>query len=398
MNYLKKIFLVIISIFITLAVGEGYLLITGKYSNLINSGLKQSNAVWDKRPNYQFNQVHPDLKIDVVNISGNLGVRNHTKKSLKEFENIIGFFGDSFTENRRVEDRFTFTTILNRFWNQNRAVNFGVDGYGLEQSYQRWRNYKDKIKIKDVVYVFCRNDLRGLYEIELFKLQKNGDKIDLINRQDIEKNLSLSEHLRYYLGKIRLSYLLIDAYYTLTSKEFKNDHLSTVLNVNKNNSFVIGSDDAYASEIDHSIAINKIKPETVQLQKKFMLILNSWQQEVLDSGASFHMIILPRYLDLKVFENMYQYKTKSIDSLMLSKISREKLFNDYSYFFKNDPHFNEMGNLMTFKAFVSYFSPHESGHQLEEFTSIKFQEILDYYQLHGSYPNKSKRLPGSLSN
>ena len=60
----------------------------------------------------------------------------------------IAFFGDSFTENRRIDDRFTISSMLNELLGSPRIINFGVDGFGLEQSFQRYLNVEDEITLE----------------------------------------------------------------------------------------------------------------------------------------------------------------------------------------------------------------------------------------------------------
>ena len=46
-------------------------------------------------------------------------------------------FGDSFIENRRILYSYNLTHYLNEYDQNKLYLNFGVDGYGLGQEYQR---------------------------------------------------------------------------------------------------------------------------------------------------------------------------------------------------------------------------------------------------------------------
>ena len=134
------------------------------------------------------------------------GVRNHSEIPTDRKRNIIGFFGDSFVENRRIEDRFSLTSILDTAAGpEARVVNYGVDGYGLDQSYLRYQKYQ-KHDIKHVVYVFCENDLRNLYETGLTEVDQDGDIII----RAAKRNLFYQA-----IGRMHLTYLTLTAYYKM---------------------------------------------------------------------------------------------------------------------------------------------------------------------------------------
>src|SRR5262249_9896689 len=107
----------------------------------------------------------------------------------------------------RVEDRFSFTSILDGAARPGaRVVNYGVDGYGLDQEYLRYKKY-ERHDIHDVVYVFCQNDLRNLYETDLTRITQRGDIVFSEPR---------SNPFYQFIVRFHLTYLVISAYYKLS--------------------------------------------------------------------------------------------------------------------------------------------------------------------------------------
>src|SRR5262249_8239432 len=189
---------------LSLVVAEVALRMEGRYHELGSQLLVPSQAIWDPPTNQIEFAHHPDLNVRIeIRFDGD-GVRNHSKPSTREKRNIIGFFGDSFTENSHVEDRFSFTSILDvAAYPDARVVNYGADGYGLDQSYLRYKKY-EKHDIRDVVYVFCENDLRNLYETDLTEMTQNGDIAFSVPRINPFYRLA---------GRLHVTYLVISAYY-----------------------------------------------------------------------------------------------------------------------------------------------------------------------------------------
>jgi hypothetical protein len=202
-NFLKNSALIIFSIALCLGFVEVSLRMDGRYHNLADQILQPSPAIWEAPANGVWFSKHPDLHVPIKLRFDRDGVRNHSELSTSEKQKIIGFFGDSFTENSQIEDRFTFTSILDIAAHPNaRVVNYGVDGYGRDQEYLRYKKY-EKQDIEHVVYVFCENDLRDLYTTGLTKIAQNGD-IEFVERHN---------PLYRGLGRLHVTYLVITAYY-----------------------------------------------------------------------------------------------------------------------------------------------------------------------------------------
>ena len=133
----------IISMLLATVAAETYLRADGRYADLVNENLVPSRAIWDRPANTIQQRKHSDLGYEVEIKFNEFQIRNHHGLTLNDVEEyqgkLIAAFGDSFTENRRIEDRFTFTTLLNNILKPDFMVlNMGVDSYGLDQSYIKY--------------------------------------------------------------------------------------------------------------------------------------------------------------------------------------------------------------------------------------------------------------------
>jgi hypothetical protein len=155
-RFFQHAVLVVLGTALGLAIVEIILIFDGRYENLVSQKLVASPAIWEHPVNTVEIDKHPDLNASIEINFDSEGVRNHSGLSTRDKKNIIAFFGDSFVENRRIEDRFSFTSILDKFAGARASVvNYGVDAYGLDQEYLRYRKYVTH-DIKHVVYVFLQ--------------------------------------------------------------------------------------------------------------------------------------------------------------------------------------------------------------------------------------------------
>jgi hypothetical protein len=333
-NILKNSLLTLIAMALSLLVAETALRIEGRYNDLVKQALVPSPAIWEPAANQIEFRPHPDLNVPIEIRFDKDGIRNHAKSSTREKRNIIGFFGDSFVENRRVEDRFSFTSILDVAGRPGaRIVNYGVDGYGLDQSYLRYKKYENH-DIHDVVYVFCENDLRNLYETGLTELTDKGD-IAFISRKT-----NLFYHL---IGRFRITYLVISAYYKLrelaysawTGKwEWKSLRSERFLPED----YRARSQDQYADAITTDFLSGRTSPDTLRLSEKFLILLRKWKREVEASNRTFSVLVLPRKIDDAVATKLF----RNFDVNVVHSIGYFE--NCENWRFRNDGHWNEHGN------------------------------------------------------
>ncbi len=89
----------------------------------------------------------------------NYGFRDDDYKFNLKKKNII-FSGDSFTWGYDVNKSDRFTDIIRSKLNKNKydIYNFGVSGYGTDQSFLLLKEYYDKVRPDIVFLAFCGND------------------------------------------------------------------------------------------------------------------------------------------------------------------------------------------------------------------------------------------------
>ena len=89
--------------------------------------------------------------------------------------------------------------------------NFGVDGFGTAQSFQRWLNVKDSLNLDMVIYIFCANDLRNTYEAQIFDRQLFSEgKIENIVPTEVPMHIALA-------NSFHITYMTIEAYFKAKS-------------------------------------------------------------------------------------------------------------------------------------------------------------------------------------
>jgi hypothetical protein len=342
-SILQTLALVFFSIALSLVVAEVVLWIDGRYHDLASHRLIISKAIWEPPANRIEVRKHPDLSRFIEIHFDNEGVRNHSESSTRDKRNIIGFFGDSFTENRRVDDRFSLTSILDVAARPRaRVVNYGVGGYGLDQSYLRYKKY-EKHDIHDVVYIFCENDLPNLDETDLTEMTQNGD----IAFRDPRFN-----PFYQLIGRFHVTYLVISAYYKVRMlvdliRTGKYEWTSVTWRVNS---------DAQAhrrvNQFADAIAMDFLSPNpstsTLELAEKFLVLLEKWRREVEASQRTFTVLVLPWKIDDEV-------ATKLLRNFEGSVVHSTGLFDNCENYckFQTDGHWNEYGNAKMAKFILS---------------------------------------------
>jgi len=373
---LKNLLLVIGSVLFSLAAFELFLFATGTYQELASQQLEPSPAIWERPRNAIEQHRHPDLKIPIEIVYDDDGVRNHDRKTTAEKRDIVGFFGDSFTENRRVENRFGFVRILDELaGGKFRMVNFGVDAYGIDQSYLRYKKYHH-LDIDTVVDVFCENDLRNLYETGLTALDETGQ----LSFRQPEANGVLQ-----FVGRFRSPYLILDAYYharavltsTFPGQRIFSDRLHRIADKSSAARKVQKKRlrDTFAQSVVKDITGPSPSQGTLALAQKFRAVLARWRTEVEARGRRFKVLVLPRHADRDVAGKLFGRDADHI--LYLS----DSMPDYMTYRFKYDVHWNETGNLKaaevvnTSPVFARFFGRSDPG----DYFRTKRQEIVAYY-------------------
>lgn len=368
MNWIKNLSLVFCSILIGLTIFEFSLRIHGRYTSQVSQSVGGVDTIWTRSANSEEFSVHPSLGKKLTLKYDQYGSRvTEPVRDLKS--TVVGLFGDSFTENRYIENKFTLTTILNDIVDGTSFLNFGVDGFGLEQSYAHYLKKRDILKFDKVFYIVCWNDLRNTYEVQLFDRKKMSDGFSVLktNIVDVPWYIKMA-------SKIHITYLLIEGYYKgISTAEVQVEQFAYRLGYR----FSKGRTDhrtrfhdEYADSILNRVISGKESENDELIVDHFKATLNKWRSDVESSGAEFYVVVLPTEIARKM--------AKAIKLKGYLQLAGNEAFNELSgrpWKFENDNHWNEYGNLA---AALSFINEIESFKLSETMQSMLSHYIVDH--------------------
>tara|TARA_S200000501_G_scaffold378830_1_gene444030 strand:- start:5582 stop:6853 length:1272 start_codon:yes stop_codon:yes gene_type:complete len=396
--FLLKIFtsliVIFISIFISLLFIETYLYFDGRYESQINQKFLPANTINKRYPNIIEYEKHPDLNIYMPHIYDSYGIKNHSKLELSEIEQVIGFFGDSFTENRRISDEFSFTNYLNDFLKSQNIVNFGVDGFGMDQSFQNYLNFYKKFKFKKIIYVFCENDLKNLYEVNLFKINnKNELENRYIDFNKLEK--TLLDYVYTFSTNFRITYLILEAYLVYQERwhpsardSLSEKMLNRIANPSRRDYFSRYLD-SNANSMSRDFLSDDPSSLTMEIAKKFLFILGEWKKHAEGEDYEFYVAVLPRDKDRLVFKKILSLDKKNnlenLNFFFLPKAKESFPSENFSSRFNYNNHWNELGNLATLRTFIESLELVKEINNIElyNYENRKIKEIIKFYKKNG---------------
>lgn len=310
---MRNVILFFTSIFFSLVIIEFSLRAFGIYSNLANTKLVASDAIYERPKNSYQKQKHPDVNYVVTNYYDFDGVKNNTSLTTSKKKNIIAFFGDSFTENVAVDPIFEFSNILKKKIKNYEIVNYGIGGYEIDSIFLRYNKFKDH-DIKYIFYLYFPGD-ENLSKI--IKFDENNNFI--ISKIKIN-------YFYQFIGRLNITYLVIDSFYVFRSFFYSNH---SVINV-----------DNYNQILANKIAKSKQQKPQAELEE-FFNILKKFQEDAERNKVTFTALVFPTKGSVEFFNTFIKSKNYKINYIILN----EELNNNPKLRFKNDPHWNEYGNL-----------------------------------------------------
>jgi hypothetical protein len=351
LNVARKQVINVSLILISLAIAAGSAevalrIIAPKYQRPADAKLEfDSFRLKSHTPLTAVRQQRPDTGQPHLTIYNSLGMRQHREFAANELDRrtVVAFFGDSFTENNRIPAYASFTEVLDFLLNDNPqdtvVMNFGVDGYGPDQSYLQYQSSAEAKTADHVFYVFCANDVRNLYENGLFSLGDSGQL-----RRNIVREPSL--FLRA-ISRLYLTYFILDARSVVRSLLTGRPHHDYT------------AEDVLGYQANAVRRKNFRSARAIQIQEKFqtkewndvshyidmlLAITRTWRDLVEQNGGQFHIVLLPREGE-SVAEDLFRGA--------FSVINLYGLFSDmvpgYDYEmirFREDPHWDETGNML----------------------------------------------------
>ena len=276
---------------------------------------------------------HPDTGVLHRVSYSNLGGRQHRNFDAAELRAglNIAFFGDSFTENRRMAAPYSFTEPLDHLLNalsghagereglaggetSINVLNFGAEGTGPGAQFLLYRRAPHRNRFAHVVYVHCDNDFRDLGNSGQWALDAAGG---LVARARGET----AAWVRFSSG-LHLTYLGLDAWRRL-----------------------IGAGGPAAARTEPGDAL-------------FRAVVLRWRREVERNGGRFHVAVLPKPGTSERFAAVGW--PADLDVLDLAACFRElapggRWEDDWR--FANDGHWNEAGNMLAARCLLRDLAP-----------------------------------------
>ena len=325
----KNLFLIIVSILFSLILIEIFFYINGRYSHLTKNNLKPSSAIYERSFSSKQNHKHPDLDYIIENYFDEDGVKNFEKIITSKKKNIIGIFGDSFTENIAVDREFEYAYLLNQETDEYNIVNYGTGGYSADQVFLRYLKYTDH-DIKHVFFLLMPGD-QGFSTKSEFK--DSGEY--KIHDPDLN-------YFYLLMGKLNLTYLLIDTYYFFKSNIKKNFTETNIDNYNQ-----ILANKIYQKFYNRDLDKCNDKDFSKDICAKNLLnLLRIFKNEAKKNQAEFHILLYPNDKHISYFKKVIEKERNKFNYYILDRnLESGSIIDGKRINFQNDAHWNEFGNL-----------------------------------------------------
>jgi len=345
-----KILLISVSSFFALLICELYLkYFNHRYRYASEISYKPSEElIYSRLPNETQFFHSPRTGKPHRSVYNNLGLRQSRNFHLgKESETFnIALFGDSLLENIRMPTQFSLSEPIDYVLNNSglpfNVLNFGVEGYGIDQSYTQYRSFKKIVKPKLVFFFFIRRHIRILYETQLYQEDEEGQLVHVG-----------SKRIPFYisaLSRLNLTYLFLESFSKLKSiMRNQSGTVSTPQNLEllEMENFKQEVWSRMKSDKPKEI-LKKLKDEGVEgigsQWKMFLKFLLQWKSEVERDGGRFFLVLIPRE-NISAMEPLFP---KELDVLnLLSQIRTDFVdFEAEQVSYPNDLHWDERGNAL----------------------------------------------------
>ena len=359
----KNLILLASSILIIIFLLEFYLKFFGRYQNLTKHNLSPSEAIYERSHSSNHNYKHPDLNYIIRNYYDADGVKNFEKTTSSSKKKIIGIFGDSFTENIGVDKKFEYSNILNQNIENYNIVNYGVGGYSADQVFIRYLKYKNH-DIKYLFYLLMPGDDGFSTKSKFY-----SDGKFIIDQPKL--NIFFQA-----IGKLNITYFLIDGYYILKSI-FSESYSS---NKTKNYNSIL-SNKIYQkfyhrdlNKCDH-LEIKKGYKNLKDCKLGLLNLLKIFQSEAESNNIKFYVLVYPDPDFILFFEEVLKLEKNNISYFVLDF----ELVNNKKLVFKNqfDKHWNEYGNIVYANNLQNIFS--QLGLENKKIDINKFFKKVDTF-------------------
>ncbi len=347
----SRILLALVSVLVGLVVAEaGVRLLTDRYEAAANGAVEGDGLrIFRRRPDDRVMATHPDRAVTFPVIYNALGLRHDREVPPAELARdlTVGVFGDSTTENLNMPAAYNYVELLDYLLGgadgRATALNFGVSGYGTDQSYLAWREWaRDHPPLDLVVYMLCSNDLRNVYENNLFDLTEDG--------QVTPRAVEPRSWWLAALSRLHLTYLLLDALHRFDGdtqwrswrlqRKLFSDLVQQQKERRRSPEAQAMTDGARYHQLEHSLELH---PEMAQAARLLTGIIDRWRAEVTARGGRFVIVLYPGSAE----HGFAPLLREGHDLIDLYALFRERLGEGYAlsdFKFVHDGHWNEEGN------------------------------------------------------
>lgn len=337
-----KLLLLIASVGVTLLLCEGALRVFfPKFKYAAESEYRTDQTrIWSRNPNTRYVRANPDTGATHAVCHNNLGLRQHRDFPPDDLRGAmnVGAFGDSFVENLRLPVQFSFTEpldfLLNADGGRANALNFGVDGYGTDQCYLAYRDFPAKAELRQVLYVFCANDVRNIHENQLFTLDARGALTQRPPRPT-------SAFVRF-LSHFHLTYLVVE---TIEGVLQRRDEPNKRVDLARFLEHARNYRTVEAERIQDDFVNQRSSALLDENLRLLVAILRQWRDEVQATGGQFHVVLLPRVAEHRAAARFAAAGLSVIDLYTADRsVSSPDEAERKELFFARDGHWNERGN------------------------------------------------------
>ena len=345
-----------------------------KYRALAEAPFRRDESrIWARAPNARNWWVHPDTRLLHALHHNNFALRQHRNFSAADLASAtnVGFFGDSFVENVRLDAPYSFTEPLDYLLNQGperfNVLNFGVEAYGPGQSFLRYEHFRYADDLDHVFFVYCSNDLHDLHSNGLFDLDEAG-------------RLARNEAMRSswwtrFVSELHVSYLMLD----VSEQSFFLDPENVV----PGRRWRLRADPLG----DHVVAILR-------------RLMRRWKREVERNGGEFTAVLLPDFpVDPRIAALLEEEDVEVVDLYDCFRAHDEGVTGDdwrqSPYRFRRDGHWNENGNRLAAVCLLRFL---EEKWRLPGVSDDALQETLHrYYSAFGGWTPPGRPGEGAAS-
>ena len=368
-----------------------------KYRHFAEASFRDdARRIWAYEPNARDWGIHPDTGALHTFYHNNLALRQHRDFSAADLAAAIniGVFGDSFVQNGAKAVQYAFTEPLDYLLNQSgqrfNVLNFGVGGYGTGQSLLHYEHFRYAEDLDHVVYVYCRNDLWDLYATGLFHLDAAGH---LVRNEAMRASwwvpLIRRMHTPYLVLDVSGRWSSVLAETTTTPEDLRRrfrDRYRDTRWWSMKNAFERGR--LTLDDQKTSLAI-------------FRQLIRRWKHLAEHNGSTFSVVLLPMAPPQPFVVDLLHAEGVEVIDLYAcfgaaDPAHPQQSWGQSPYRFKNDAHWNELGNKL---AAVCLYRVLEEKTGIPALSEGRLQDALFRYYaaFGGEIPPKAEGADGSIS-